>query len=41
MQRIFIIMVHGDGDNFHEGTMLPCIYDEPLTGSSAPDFKCV
>ena len=34
-------MVHGRGDNFHEGRMLPCIYDEPLTGSNSAAFKCV
>ena len=34
-------MVRGKGDNFHEGRMLPCIYDEPLTGSNSAAFKCV
>ena len=34
-------MVRGGGDNFHEGRMLPHIYDEPLKGRNSPAFKSV
>lgn len=31
----------GEGITYHEGRMLAPIYDEPLTGSNSPAFKCV
>ena len=40
-KKLFTLMVRGGGDNFHEGRMLPHIYDEPLRGRNSPAFKSV
>ena len=41
MKRVFTLLVCEEGDNIHEGRMLQYIYDELMTGSNLPAFKCV